>query len=44
MVAATAMLLGVQALDEFTAKKIRDELRKANIIPEGKVHILTLQI
>lgn len=35
MVMATAMLLGVNALDKSTANKIKDELIKAKIIPEA---------
>lgn len=35
MVAVTAMMLGVYTLDESTANKIKAELKKANIIPEG---------
>lgn len=36
MVVATAMLLGVQALDDTTANQIRKELIEAKIIPDGK--------
>jgi hypothetical protein len=39
MVVATAMLLGVQALDKNTAELIKKELIDAKIIPDGKLSL-----
>jgi hypothetical protein len=35
MVAVTAMVLGINALDDNSANRLRDELKAANIIPDG---------
>jgi hypothetical protein len=35
MVAVTAMVLGINALDDNSANRLRDELKVASIIPDG---------
>lgn len=42
MVAMTALLLGIHALDQESAEKIKQELVNAKIIPEGMSYFYTV--